>query len=184
MFNRVGANGFSQTRECSLSCLIHKRSVEPWKDKNLKPKHLRVKLQTVLFLTHLHGGSKPRNVMMRVWNVTGTNIKPTTQTKVHWNLPMLPTLERKPSTLRVIVLVIWKWEKHYWELISELVITSLFRKDHPCLGQGGGGVIERTSWHRNIQVARDSIAQINKNSELNLNLFTIFLLLDWGAAMQ
>lgn len=65
-------------------------------------KHSRVKLQTVLFLTHLHEGSKPRNVMIRVWNVTGTNMIPTTHTKVHWNLPMLPILARKPSTVTVI----------------------------------------------------------------------------------
>lgn len=70
--------------------------------------HLRVKLQTVLFLAHLQGGSKPRNVMMRVWNVTGTNIMPTTETNIHWKRPMLPILARKPSTLRVIVsLLLW-----------------------------------------------------------------------------
>ena len=70
--------------------------------------HLRVKLQTVLFLAHLQGGSKPRNVMMRVWNVTGTNIMPTIETNIHWKRPMLPILARKPSTLRVIVsLLLW-----------------------------------------------------------------------------
>lgn len=70
--------------------------------------HLRVKLQTVLFLAHLQGGSKPRNVMMRVWNVTGTSIMPTTETNIHWKRPMLPILARKPSTFRVIVsLLLW-----------------------------------------------------------------------------
>lgn len=68
--------------------------------------HLRVKLQTELLRTHLQGGSKPRNVMIRVWNVTGTNMTPTTQTRIHWNRPMLPILARKPSTLRVIVSII------------------------------------------------------------------------------
>ena len=93
----------------SLNAFSNKDAIE-W-TKPFKITYLRVKLQTVLFWTHLQGGSRARNVMIRVWNVTGTNIMPTTHTRVHWNLPILPILERKPSTLRVIVLAAMNWKQ-------------------------------------------------------------------------
>ena len=86
--------------------LPNKHQQKLTKQRKKTARYLRVKLQTELLRTHLQGGSKPRNVMIRVWNVTGTNMTPTKQTRIHWNRPMLPILARKPSTLSVIVPII------------------------------------------------------------------------------